>query len=53
MCHGLTRRLISYIQPARNPELVEKLKAKKLTVIGELLRHPLTPQNLGLSQLHV
>lgn len=30
-------RLISYIQPARNQELVDKLKAKKLTVIGALV----------------
>jgi hypothetical protein len=30
-CH----RLISYIYPSRNQELVEKLQAKKATVIGE------------------
>jgi hypothetical protein len=28
-------RLISYIYPSRNQELVEKLQAKKATVIGE------------------
>jgi hypothetical protein len=28
-------RLISYIYPARNQELLDKLKAKKTTVIGK------------------
>jgi hypothetical protein len=28
-------RLISYIYPSRNQELLDKLKAKKTTVIGE------------------
>jgi hypothetical protein len=32
--HAHTRRLVSYIYPSRNQELLEKLKAKKATVIG-------------------
>lgn len=35
-------RLISYIYPSRNQELVEKLQAKKATVIGEGLGGPAT-----------
>jgi hypothetical protein len=31
----LACRLISYIYPSRNQELVDKLQAKKATVIGE------------------
>jgi hypothetical protein len=34
-CCALSCRLISYIYPSRNQELVEKLQAKKATVIGE------------------
>jgi hypothetical protein len=33
------RRLISYIYPARNQELLDKLAAKKTTVIGETHMH--------------
>jgi hypothetical protein len=35
--------LISYIYPARNQELLDKLQAKKTTVIGEQCRQDMPP----------
>ena len=34
-CLYAVHRLISYIYPSRNQELIDKLKKKKTTVIGE------------------
>lgn len=37
--HPLAYRLVSYINPARNKELVDRLAAKKVTVVGGWGRH--------------